>query len=83
MTSPAIADRAVAIVRGLRATGRAVVRRGSLELDGNYIRVDRVAAGYFWIAVDGTRLLRGTDFDAMDELQPGFAAEMARAGRHY
>jgi hypothetical protein len=83
MTSPAIADRAAAIVRGLRATGRAVVRRGQLEIDGQYgqyVRIDRLEGGYFWIDRNGERLLRGTDFADLDELQPSFVDAMATAG---
>jgi hypothetical protein len=59
------------------------VRRGSLELDGQYgqyVRIDRVDGGYFWIDRNGERLLRGEDADDLDELQPGFVQKMERAG---
>jgi hypothetical protein len=80
MLSPSISPRAVNIARGLRLTGRAISRRGQLEIDGNFVRVDRVEGGFYWIARDGTRLMRGEEVDDLDELQPGFVQKMERAG---
>jgi hypothetical protein len=79
MTLP-ISDRAVHIARGLRATGRAVSRRGSFEVDRRYVRLDRVRGAYYWLALDGSRLMRGEEIDDLDELQPSFVDAMARAG---
>jgi hypothetical protein len=67
--------RAQAIAAGLIRTGRAAKSRAA----AGFIRADGGDATY-WVSDDGARLLRGDAVDTADELQPGFAAAMARAG---
>ena len=69
--------RATMISNGLIITGRAA---GPKRM-GGFIQLEAWAGGYFWVAYDGTRLLRGERLADADELQPGFVDAMARAGR--
>jgi hypothetical protein len=45
------------------------------------MRVDCVTGGFYWISLDGTRLLRGPTLLDAEELQPKFVDAMERAGR--
>jgi len=76
-TADVIAARARAIANGLIRTERAP--RGTKVIHG-MMRLECFGDGYYWIALDGSRLLRGrTQFEA-DELQPKFIDAMERAG---
>jgi len=45
------------------------------------LRLKCRTGGYYWITLDGRRLLRGKSPDTSDELQPKFSEAMERAGR--
>ncbi|HZV03901.1 MAG TPA: hypothetical protein VE999_02315 [Gemmataceae bacterium] len=68
--------RAMAIVRGLTNSGRAFEACG----EERFVRLRSAARGFYWVAADGTRVLRGDDLDEAEELQAGFMEAMARAG---
>ena len=74
----AIYGRAKAIAEGLVRTGRASDQRltsGHFRLRANN------GGGFYWIAVDGSRLLRGDELDGAEELQPKFVLAMVQAGQ--
>jgi len=50
-----------------------LLRKGSLECHSG--------DDYYWIALDGRRLLRGKSVFEADELQPKFIDAMERVGR--
>jgi hypothetical protein len=74
---PEISVRATAIARGLirtkRASGIIKARRGMLCLECH-------GGGFYWISLDGGRVLRGKARFEADELQPKFIDAMERAG---
>jgi hypothetical protein len=78
LNDTAISTRAMAIAEGLIRTKRAgrhgVVDRGMLKLECT-------KGGYYWISLDGSRVLRGSAIFEADELQPKFIDAMERAGR--
>ena len=45
------------------------------------LKLERVGGGYYWIALNGDRILSGTKLFDADELQPEFIDAMERAGR--
>jgi hypothetical protein len=70
-------QRAHAIAEGLMRTDRASdlrVYHGYLQLRAKH------RGGFYWISLDGGRLLRGDELDTADELQPHFAQAMMQAG---
>ena len=73
---PEVSDRARAIIEGLARTGRGsdprVVR--------SHVRLRARIGGFYWIRLDGSRLLRGHDVDDAEPLQESFTETMARAG---
>jgi hypothetical protein len=69
-------DRARAIIEGLVRTGRGT----SPQVAGAYVRLRARIGGFYWVPIDGTRLLRGDDVDAAEQLQESFTETMARAG---
>ena len=75
----AISVRATAIARGLIRTERAAhtikPHHGMLRLECHS------GDDYYWIALDGSRLLRGKLLSEADELQPKFIDSMERAGK--
>ncbi len=73
-----ISARARMIARGLLATKRAA---GIISMDRGNLRLKCSAGGYYWIVLDGRRLLRGKLLSAAEELQPKFIDVMERAGR--
>ena len=77
-TAPPISPRAKAIAEGLIRTKRAglhgVIDRGMLKLECT-------KGGYYWISLDGARVVRGKSIFESDELQPKFCDAMERAGR--
>ena len=78
ITAPAISTRAQAIAQGLIRSKRAD-RRG--VYDQGMLRLERLEGGYFWIALNGGRLLKGKSLVDADEMQPGFAEAMEVEGR--
>jgi hypothetical protein len=74
----ALSARAKAIATGLIRTARAgkhgVFERGILKLE-------RRGGGYYWISLNGDRILSGNRLFDADELQPKFIDAMERAGR--
>ena len=78
MTAAASAPspRALAVAEGLVRTGRGAERRRA----GKYLRLTAAAGGFYWVTIDGSRLLRGDDLDSADELQAPFVEAMVRAG---
>jgi hypothetical protein len=77
-TDPTVSARAKAIAEGLIRTERAghkgVLEQGMLKLKCR-------KGGYYWISLDGSRILSGTQVFDAEELQPKFRDAMERAGR--
>ena len=74
---PAISERASTIARGLIRTKRA----GSIiDMDQGMLRLGCRNGGYYWVSLDGSRVLRGEALFDADELQPKFGDAMERAG---
>jgi hypothetical protein len=77
-TDPTISARAKAIANGLIRTGRASDGRAAR----GYLRLRAERSGsFYWVAADGSRLLRGDDLDTAEELQSSFVETMIQAGR--
>jgi hypothetical protein len=77
-TEPPISPRAKAIAEGLIRTERAG-RHG--VIDQGTLKLECTKGGYYWISLDGSRVLRGKVIFEADELQPKFIDAMERAGR--
>jgi hypothetical protein len=77
-TDPEISARATAIASGLVRTERAAP--GS-KFDHGLLRLECFAGGFYWISLDGSRILRGIQLIDAEELQPKFIDAMERAGR--
>jgi hypothetical protein len=74
-----ISARARAIAGGLVRAGRAAP--GSKLIHG-VLRIELYSRDdYYWIALDGSRVLRGKFLSDAEELQPKFIDAMERAGR--
>ena len=81
MVTPAdltLSARAKAIAEGLIRTDRAD-RHGVIE--HAMLRLASRKGGFYWISLDGGRLLRGADLFGAEELQAKFRDTMERAGR--
>ena len=74
-----ISPRAKAIADGLIRTDRA--GKHSVH-DRGMLRLERRSGGFYWIALNGSRVLRGNALFNADELQPNFIEAMAEAGAH-
>ena len=71
-------ERTRAIAKGLLNTERA----GALvEQDNDMLRLECLSGGYYWISIDGSRVLRGATISEADDLQAKFIDAMERAGR--
>jgi hypothetical protein len=71
-----VSARARAIIEGLTRT-----RRGSdPHIAGTYVRLRSKIGGFYWVGIDGSRLLRGLNVDDAEPLQESFVETMARAG---
>jgi hypothetical protein len=73
-----ISARATMIARGLLATKRAT---GIISMDRGKLRLKCGSGGYYWISLDGSKMLRGMLLSQADELQPKFTDAMEREGR--
>jgi hypothetical protein len=74
---PPLSERAQAIVDGLVRT-----RRGSKpHFAGDYVQLRAKAGGFYFVACDGTHVLRGYSLAEAEELQAKFAEAMAKAGK--
>ena len=73
---PNVSDRARAIIQGLMLTGRGSDPQGA----GAYVRLRSKIDGFYWVRIDGSRLLRGNNVDGAKPLQEKFTETMARAG---
>ncbi len=70
--------RAQSIVDGLVKTGRAAKPR----LTKDFILLDRDGErGFYWVSIDGERVLKGDTPSTAEELQPGFLQAMERVGQ--
>ncbi|MGO8915409.1 MAG: hypothetical protein ACLQJR_05825 [Stellaceae bacterium] len=80
--APRVASRrARAIVRGLVVTGRALPRGPGRQFrDAGMARIDATAGHFYWVAPDGSRVMRGDNILDAEPLQPGFLDRMAEAG---
>ena len=76
-TEPSISPRAKAIAEGLIRTDRAG-KHG--VYDQGMLRLERRGGGFYWIALNGSRLFRGVRLPTADELQPRFMDAMEQAG---
>jgi hypothetical protein len=74
-----ISARAQAIARGLFRTVRAA--HGSKLIHGMLRLQCHGSDNHYWIALDGSRVLRGRWISEAEELQPTFVDAMERAGR--
>ena len=45
------------------------------------LRLKCKKGGYYWVSLDGSRILSGTKLSNAEELQPKFIDAMERAGR--
>ena len=72
-----VSNQARAIVAGLVQTGRG----SDPQIAGAYVRLLARIGGFYWVRVDGGRLLRGHNVDDAEQLQVSFTEAMARAGR--
>ena len=77
--SMSVSNRAQAIARGLIRTERAA--QGSKLIHGMLRLQCHGSENHYWIALDGSRVLRGRWISEADELQPTFVDAMERAGR--
>jgi hypothetical protein len=68
--------RAKRIAEGLIFTGRAYAATRAL----GYICLRSATGGFYWVAYDGARVLRGDDIERADRLQGGFISAMERVG---
>jgi len=78
LNDTAISTRARAIAEGLIRTRRAGY---SGVVDRGMVKLECLKGGYYWISLDGGRLLRGAAVWEAEELQPKFIDAMERAGR--
>ena len=74
-----VSVRAKAIASGLVRTVRAAT--GSKLIHGMLRLESHNGDDYYWIALNGSRVLRGKFLSEADELQPKFIDAMERAGR--
>lgn len=72
--------RALAIAKGLVRTNRVSKKEVVGGTFGGFVRLRAVVGAFYWISLDGMRVLRGQDPGGADELQDGFVEAMARAG---
>jgi hypothetical protein len=70
--------RAKRIAQGLMHTGRAIHVMATAK--GGFSCLRSAIGGFYWIANDGKRLLRGNDMKGAHSLQHGFISAMERAG---
>jgi hypothetical protein len=77
-TETPIFGRAKAIAEGLFRTKRAG-RHG--VVDQGMVKLECAKGGYYWISLNGRRVLRGKAIFDAEELQPKFIDAMERAGR--
>jgi hypothetical protein len=75
---PKMSERAAAIVRGLVRTERTTK---GVSSDQGMLRLECLSGGFYWISLDGGRLLRGAELIDAEELQAKFRDAMERAGR--
>jgi hypothetical protein len=75
---PEISLRATSIARGLIRTERAA---GVIKPHQGMLRLECHGGGFYWISLDGGRLLRGAAVWEAEELQPKFIDAMEGAGR--
>ena len=78
LTEAVVYGRARAIAEGLISTRRAG-QNG--VLDRGMVKLECTKGGYYWISLDGGRVLRGAQRFEAEELQPKFIDAMERAGR--
>ena len=76
-TEQPISLRANSVARGLLRTDRAV---GGIKREYGMLRVRARRGVYYWIDLDGHRVIRGKTLLGADELQPKFIDAMERAG---
>jgi hypothetical protein len=72
-----VSNQARAIIAGLVQTGRG----SDPQIAGAYVRLLARIGGFYWVRIDGGRLLRGHNVDDAEQLQVSFTETMARAGR--
>jgi hypothetical protein len=73
-----LSSRAKAVAEGLVRT-RHAKRNGAV--DREMLRYECKKGGFYWISLDGNRVLRGATLSMAEELQPKFIEAMERAGR--
>jgi hypothetical protein len=80
--SSRLSDRARCILAGLIKSGRAEpLLPGRQPVTRGMLQLDHPRGGlHFWLAIDGSRLLRGRDVVEAEPLQEGFIAAMAKRG---
>jgi hypothetical protein len=78
LNDTAISTRARAIAEGLIRTRRAGY---SGVIDRDMLKLECLSGGFYWISLNGSRLLRGARLPTAEDLQPKFIDAMERAGR--
>jgi hypothetical protein len=71
-----VSARARAIIDGLVRTRRGSDPQGA----GAHVRLIAGIGGFYWVRIDGSRLLRGHNVDDAEPLREKFTETMARAG---
>ena len=66
------------VAKGLVRTDRAAL--GTTFIPG-MMRLECFSGGFYWILLDGSRLLRGPTLLDAEELQPKFMEAIERAGQ--
>lgn len=74
-----IETRAKFVLKGLIATGRAIRTSEPQPQDG-YVKLPRPNGAFYWLSLDGRRLLAGGFIEVAEELQIGFIESMVRVG---
>lgn len=81
MSSSRLSDRALCVAAGLGRSGRVhIMPPGSANIARGYMRLERVSGGHYWLAVDGSRLLKGRDVTEAEAISPGFVSAMEKLG---
>jgi hypothetical protein len=68
--------RALRIAQGLMRTGRA----SRVTTARGFICLRSSTSGFYWVAYDGKRVMRGYNVKTAENLQDGFISLMERAG---
>jgi hypothetical protein len=82
LLAPRLSDRARLILAGLVRSARVdPLPPGRQAVSRGMLRLDRPGGGmHYWLALDGSRLLRGRDVTEAEDLNRGFLDAMEKLG---